>query len=239
MLIRNRYSLGILKMNEISGNVIDMEKEQLKTALQTLSKMYNVSPSELGQKAGIAPSTITGFINDVPGRGHYGLSAKTQSILAETYPEFKNMIEKPIVSNHQYNMPIIGMWHTDYRVLGLELGMAATFTCNWYDGVESVSAVVRSPDFFKRNLSKNNDIIRQSYPDNVSEIRYYLFQNSYADNLDEVNSKQVYATCENGNFMGYSVKVKDKYFLFNFYGQQIKIAGEVLKASIFEWTRQI
>ena len=92
MLIRNRYSLGILKMNEISGNVIDMEKEQLKTALQTLSKMYNVSPSELGQKAGIAPSTITGFINDVPGRGHYGLSAKTQSKLAETYPEFKNMI---------------------------------------------------------------------------------------------------------------------------------------------------
>ena len=130
-------------MNEISGNVIDMEKEQLKTALQTLSKMYNVSPSELGQKAGIAPSTITGFINDVPGRGHYGLSAKTQSKLAETYPEFKNMIEKPFVSNHQYNMPIIGMWHTDYRVLGLELGMAATFTCNWYDGVESVSAVVR------------------------------------------------------------------------------------------------
>ena len=73
----------------------------------------------------------------------------------------------------------------------------------------------------------------------MSEIRYYLFQNSYADNLDEVNSKQVYATCENGNFMGYSVKVKDKYFLFNFYGQRIDIAGEVLKASKIEWTRQI
>ena len=44
---------------------------------------------------------------------------------------------------------------------------------------------------------------------------------------------------ENGNFMGYSVKVKDKFYLFNFYGQQIKIAGEVLKASKIEWIRQI
>ena len=214
-------------MNEISDNIIDMEKEQLKQVIRDLAKLNNLSPSDLAIQAGVAPSTITGFLNNVPGRGHYGLSAKTQSKLAETYPEFKNMIEKPFVSSHQYNMPIIGMWHTDYRVLGLELGMAATFTCNWYNGIENFSAVVRSPHFFK------------SYPYNVSEIRYYLFQNSYTENLDDVNSKQVYATCENGNFMGYSVKVKDKFYLFNFYGQQIKIAGEVLKASKIEWTRQI
>ena len=64
----NRYSLGILKMNEINANVFDMEKEQLKAALKGLAKSRNVSLSDLAVEAGVAPSTITGFINDVPGR---------------------------------------------------------------------------------------------------------------------------------------------------------------------------
>ena len=66
-------------MNEINGNVYDMEKEQLKGALKALAKQLNLSASDLAKEAGISPSTITGFLNDVPGRGHYGLSAKTQN----------------------------------------------------------------------------------------------------------------------------------------------------------------
>ena len=61
----------------------------------------------------------------------------------------------------------------------------------------------------------------------------------HQEDLDEVASKQVYATTETGNFMGYAVKHKSKYFLHNFYGDRIDIAGEVLKASKIEWTRQV
>jgi DNA-binding MurR/RpiR family transcriptional regulator len=105
MRISNRYSLGILKMNEISDNIIDMEKEQLKQVIRDLAKLNNLSPSDLAIQAGVAPSTITGFLNDVPGRGHYGLSARTQSKLADKFPQFKEQIEKPYVS-----------WYVAYRL---------------------------------------------------------------------------------------------------------------------------
>ena len=57
-------------MNEISANIIDMEKEQMKAALKAIAKLHSISPSEVAKEAGISPSTITGFLNDVPGRGH-------------------------------------------------------------------------------------------------------------------------------------------------------------------------
>ena len=239
MLKCNQSIFGVLNMVENNVNVLDMEKEQLKQVIKNLAKKNNMTASDLATQAGVAPSTITGFLNDVPGRGHYGLSARTQSKLADKFPEFKEQIEKPFVSNEQYNMPIIGMWHTDYRVLGLELGMAATFTCNRYEGIENISAVVRSPNFFKKNLRINGKIDEYSYPNGVREIRYYLFENNYVTDLDVINSKQVYATTETGNFMGYAVKHKNKYFLHNFYGDRIDIAGEVIKASKIEWTRQV
>ena len=239
MLKCNQSIFGVLNMMENNVNVLDMEKEQLKQVIKNLAKKNNMTASDLATQAGVAPSTITGFLNDVPGRGHYGLSARTQSKLADKFPEFKEQIEKPFVSNEQYNMPIIGMWHTDYRVLGLQLGMPSTFTCNTYVGIDSYSAVVRSPDFFKKNLRLNGGVDDFSYPNGVKETRYYLFQNVYVENLDEVASKQVYATTETGNFMGYAVKHKSKYFLHNFYGDRIDIAGEVIKASKIEWTRQV
>ena len=79
----NRTIFGVLNMNEIHGNIIDMEKEQLKAALKAIAKQHSISLSEVAKEAGVSPSTITGFLNDVPGRGHYGLSAKPQSKLAE------------------------------------------------------------------------------------------------------------------------------------------------------------
>ena len=221
-------------MNEINANVIDMEKEQLKAALKGLAKSRNVSLSDLAVEAGVAPSTITGFINDVPGRGHYGLSARTQSKLADKFPEFKEQIDKPYVSNSSYNLPIIGMWNVDYRVLGLELGMPSTFTCTRYENIENYSSVIRSPKFFKKNIIKKG-IVNQ----NIDEVRYYLFQNIYSPDLQDTENKQIYATTESGNFIGYQVKEKGKYYLHTFFGDRIEEAGEVLKSSKIEWTRQV
>ena len=210
--------------------LIDMEKEQLKLALKNLAKHQGMSLSDLATQAGIAPSTITGFMNDVPGRGHYGLSARTQNKLAEEYSEFKDMIETPVVNTNLVNIPIIGMWESDYRVNGLELGMPSSFASNWSTDIESYSAVIRNENFFVKDQPLNSFVNR--------EIRYYLFKNTYIDDLNKANNKQVYCKTATGNFIGYQVKDGNKFYLYTFFGERIESAGEILKASKIEWTKQ-
>jgi transcriptional regulator with XRE-family HTH domain len=209
-----------------------MEKEQLKLALKNLAKQQGMSLSDLATHAGIAPSTITGFMNDVPGRGHYGLSARTQNKLAEEYSEFKDMIEKPIINTNLVNVPIIGMWESDYRVNGLELGMPSSFASNWSTNIESYSAVIRNENFFSMNPpTKTMSFVN-------GEIRYYLFKNTYTDDLRKTENKQVYCKTATGNFIGYQIKEGNKFYLYTFFGERIDVAGEILKASKIEWTRQ-
>ena len=212
--------------------VIDMEKEQLKSALKNLAKQQGVSLSDLATQAGIAPSTITGFMNDVPGRGHYGLSARTQNKLAEEYSEFKDMIEKPIANTNLVNVPIIGMWESDYRVNGLELGMPSSFASHWSANIESYSAVIRNENFFSMNPPTST----KSFVN--GEVRFYLFNNTYIDDLNKTNNKQVYCKTATGNFIGYQVKDGNKFYLYTFFGERIESAGEILKASKIEWTKQ-
>ena len=213
-------------MMENNVNVLDMEKEQLKQVIKNLAKKNNMTASDLATQAGVAPSTITGFLNDVPGRGHYGLSARTQGKISNAFPEFKEQIETPQMIASTFSVPIIGMWDADYRVNGLQLGMPSSFLTSWSNEMNNYSAVIRSPDFFsKLNLNTEN--------------RFYLFKNVYADSLNETENKQVYATTEHGNFIGYQTKGKDAYYLNDFFDKRIEIAGKVLKASKIEWTRQV
>ena len=212
--------------------LIDMEKEQLKLALKNLAKHQGMSLSDLATQAGIAPSTITGFMNDVPGRGHYGLSARTQNKLAEVYTEFKDMIEKPIENTNLVNVPIIGMWESDYRVNGLELGMPSSFACHWSAKIESYSAVIRNENFFSMHPPTST----KSFVN--GEVRFYLFTNTYIDDLNKTNNKQVYCKTSTGNFIGYQVKDGNKFYLYTFFGERIESAGEILKASKIEWTKQ-
>ena len=57
--------------------------------------------------------------------------------------------------------------------------------------------------------------------------------------MQDTENKQIYATTDTGNFIGYQVKDKSKYYLHTFYGDRIDHAGEVLKSSKIEWTRQV
>ena len=240
MLKRNQLTFGVLNIMDNNANVVDMEKEQLKSALKSLAKQQGISLSDLASQAGIAPSTLTGFMNDVPGRGHYGLSARTQTKLINEYPDFRESIETPSLPEDIVTIPIIGMWGLNYRVDGLELGMTSSFTTEWTTNVHLYSSVIRSPNFFKNNMfakpigSSSKKINSQS----IEEIRYYLFKNSYVENLSETANKQVYCKTTVGNFIGYQVAYKDVYLLCDFWGNHIEQAGEVKKASKVDWTRQ-
>ena len=219
-------------MDGTYDNVHDMEKEQLKSALKSLAKQQGISLSDLASQAGIAPSTLTGFINDVPGRGHYGLSARTQNKLAEEYSQFKDMIETPMENTNLVNIPIIGMWEADYRVNGLELGMPSSFVSNWSPYVDTYSSVIRNENFFSMNPPTST----KSFVN--GEVRYYIFRNTYVDDLNKINNKQVYCKTATGNFIGYQIKDGNKFYLYTFFGERVESAGEILKASKIEWTKQ-
>ena len=220
-------------MNEINANVFDMEKEQLKVALKGLAKSRNVSLSDLAVEAGVAPSTITGFINDVPGRGHYGLSARTQSKLTEKYPEFKELIDKPPLLEQSAQVPVIGVWGADYRVTGLELGMSNNFLSDYSLNIHLYSSVLRTDTFFVKNFS---DKMKRNL---IRELRYYLFKNTYNDDIETILGKQAYASCDGGTYIGFLGQKGSNIVLYNFFGEQIKSAGNVKQASVIEWTRQI
>ena len=236
MLIRNQSIFGVLKMIENNVNVIDMEKEQLKQVLKNIAKQNNMTASDLATQAGVAPSTITGFLNDVPGRGHYGLSARTQGKISEAFPEFKEQIDAPTVISGEYDLPIIGMWDSDYRVNGLELGMPSSFRTNLSANIQSYSSIIRSPQFFTF-IEKDNE--KCSGLDFIKETRYYIFKNTYAENMMPLLGKQVYARTNTGNFIGYLSIHKNIYHLHNFFGKRIENAEQVLKATKIEWTRQV
>ena len=220
-------------MNEINGNVFDMEKEQLKAALKALAKQLNLSASDLAKEAGISPSTITGFLNDVPGRGHYGLSAKTQNKLHEKYPEFKEFIDTPPALEQTVQVPVIGVWGADYRVTGLELGMSNNFISDYSVNIHLYSSVLRTELFFAKNFAEKMD------HNLIRENRYYLFKNTYEEDITNILGKQAYASCEGGTYIGFLGKKGSNINLLNFFGEQIKSAGNVKQASVIEWTRQI
>lgn len=226
-------------MNEINANVFDMEKEQLKAALKGLAKSRNVSLSDLAVEAGVAPSTITGFINDVPGRGHYGLSAKTQGKLTDKFPEFKELIDKPPVLEQSAQVPVIGVWGADYRVTGLELGMSNNFLTDYSKNIHLYSSVLRTESFFVKNFSDKMAKSLSMDRNKIRELRYYLFKNTYNDDIETILGKQAYASCDGGTYIGFLVKKGLNIVLYNFFGEQIKSAGNVKQASVIEWTRQI
>ena len=220
-------------MNEINANVIDMEKEQLKSALKAIAKQHSISLSEVAKEAGVSPSTITGFLNDVPGRGHYGLSAKTQNKLSEKFPEFREYIEKPPVLEQTVSVPVIGVWGADYRVTGLELGMSNSFLSDFSTNIHLYSSVLRTELFFAKNFAEKMD------HNLIREKRYYLFKNTYEEDISTIVGKQAYASCEGGTYIGFVGNYKGDYHLFNFFGDWIKSAGCIKQASAIEWTRQI
>jgi transcriptional regulator with XRE-family HTH domain len=220
-------------MNEISANIIDMEKEQLKAALKAIAKQHSISLSEVAKEAGVSPSTITGFLNDVPGRGQYGLSAKTQNKLSEKFPEFREFIEKPPALEQTVQVPVIGVWGADYRVTGLELGMSNNFISDWSVNIHLYSSVLRTETFFVKNFAEKMD------HNLIRENRYYLFKNTYEEDINLILGKQSYASCEGGTYIGFLGKKGSNFVLYNFFGEQIKSAGNVKQASAIEWTRQI
>jgi len=225
-------------MIENNVNIIDMEKEQLKQVLKNIAKQNNMTASDLAVQAGVAPSTITGFLNDVPGRGHYGLSARTQGKISDAFPEFREQIDTPPRLEQTVDVPVIGQWGKDYRVHPLDLGMSNTFISKDSPNLQNLVSVIRLPIFFKHNFESDKNNLE------IKDTRYYLFEKNYAENIAELCCKQVYASCENGVYIGFLDDLSPKrncsgdFGLADFFGNKLN-TGKVLNAQKIEWTRQV
>ena len=218
-------------MSVIDDNVIDMEKEHMKKVILDLSRKHGISPSQLAQEAGIAPSTITGFLNDREGRAKHGLSAQTQSKLEKTYPEFNEAFDVP-KQNDLVSIPVIGTWSSKYSVRSINPGMSTQVATTYYKGYENQSAVCEvsssntskkvNPNLRFRNFRKDN--------------KFYVFKNVFMKDLTEANGRLVYAkSSDDRRWMGVCSFYKGKFCLFGYDSKIIQGCDEIVGATLIDW----
>tara|TARA_R100000655_G_scaffold93940_1_gene135305 strand:+ start:47 stop:718 length:672 start_codon:yes stop_codon:yes gene_type:complete len=218
-------------MRQPNDNVFDMEKEHMKKVILSLSRRHGKSPSQLAQEAGIAPSTITGFLNDRDGRAKHGLSAQTQNKLEKTFPEFSEAFDRPAFENELVELSIIGQWSAQYSVYTLEPGLPSSVACENFSNVKNKRAIVETNNAFQQK-SKSHYRMNSYRLDN----KYYIFTNKFLDNLEITHGRLVYAKSEYGSFyMGIATKEKDKFILRKYNGDVIEDCGYIVGATLIEW----
>ena len=218
-------------MSVIDDNVIDMEKEHMKKVILDLSRKHGISPSQLAQEAGIAPSTITGFLNDREGRAKHGLSAQTQSKLEKTYPEFNEAFDVP-KQNDLVSIPVIGQWASNYAVRSVEIGTPTQIAITPYKGYENKSAVCEISS--SNTSSKVNPNLR--FSNFRKDNKFYIFKNSYLEDLSEANGRLVYAKSKDDRrWMGVCSFYKGKFCLFGYDSKIIKDCEEIASAILIDW----
>ena len=218
-------------MSVIDDNVIDMEKEHMKKVILDLSRKHGISPSQLAQEAGIAPSTITGFLNDREGRAKHGLSAQTQSKLEKTYPEFNEAFDIPKQTD-LVSLPVIGNWASDYTVRSIHPGMPSQIATTYYKGYENQSAVCEVSS--SNTSNKVNPSLR--YSNFRKDNKFYIFKNIFMKDLTEANGRLVYAkSSDDKRWMGVCSFYKGKFCLFGYDSKIIHDCDEIVGATLIDW----
>tara|TARA_R100001015_G_C4621262_1_gene178428 strand:- start:1282 stop:1953 length:672 start_codon:yes stop_codon:yes gene_type:complete len=218
-------------MSVRDDNVIDMEKEHMKKVILDLSRKHGISPSQLAQEAGIAPSTITGFLNDREGRAKHGLSAQTQNKLEKTYPEFNEAFDIP-KQNDLVSLPVIGNWASDYTVRSIHPGMPSQIATNNYKGYENRSAVCEVSS--NNTLNKINPNLR--FSNFRKDNKFYIFKNQFMKDLSHANGRLVYAkSSDDRRWMGICSFYKGKFCLFGYDSKIIHDCDEIVGATLIDW----
>ena len=70
-----------------------VERNQIKNALINCAKTHGMSLSEFASEAGVSPSTLTGFVNDISTRADHILSMRTISKLTKAFPNLATHLQ--------------------------------------------------------------------------------------------------------------------------------------------------
>ena len=170
-----------------------MNRKQIKTALYNCARTHSISLSELASEAGVSPSTITGFVNDVKGREDHVLSMRTINKLSVKYPDLSKFLQiaEPYDDQQLKEVRVIGLidFENDQRITPLEHDTPAAIMI---DG------------------SNKDYIAFKAHNVHASFInRYYLCPLEPVEDETQFHkylSKLVIVDCAEGRFLGYIFK---------------------------------
>jgi len=170
-----------------------MNRKQIKTALYNCARTHSISLSELASEAGVSPSTITGFVNDVKGREDHVLSMRTINKLSVKFPDLSKFLQiaEPYDDQQLKEVRVIGLidFENNQRITPLDHNTPA-----------AIMIAHTNQDYVA--FKANN--VHVSYLS-----RYYL---SSIDPIEDETqfhkylSKLVVIDCKEGRFMGYFFK---------------------------------
>ena len=83
----------VIVMNTKKVYEDSVERNQIKNALINCAKTHGMSLSEFASEAGVSPSTLTGFVNDISTRAEHILSMRTITKLTKTFPDLANHLQ--------------------------------------------------------------------------------------------------------------------------------------------------
>ena len=170
-----------------------MNRKQIKSALYNCARTHNISLSELASEAGVSPSTITGFVNDVKGREDHVLSMRTINKLSVKFPDLSKFLQiaEPYDDDQLKEVRVIGLidFQNNQRITPLEHNTPAAIMI----------------------ANTNIDYIAfKAHNVHISLLnRYYLCKIDPIEDDREFYkylSKLVVVDCKEGRFLGYFFK---------------------------------
>lgn len=165
-----------------------MEREQIKSALVNCASSHNISLSEMAAESGIAPATLTSFVNDVKSgnRDKHVLSMVTINKLTKRWPDLASQLKIANPSSSVKIVPYIGMIDrtNGHTVGGLEP-----------DRPSSLSVASVQPNYVAYGVKSGHPIIKSRVYFVKPEPIYDDF-NNYIDNL-------VVVECDEGRLVGH------------------------------------
>jgi len=170
-----------------------MNRKQIKTALYNCARTHSISLSELASEAGVSPSTITGFVNDVKGREDHVLSMRTINKLSVKFPDLSKFLQiaEPYDDQQLKEVRVIGLidFENDQRITPLDHNTPAAI-------------MIANTNIDYIAFKANN--VHVSYLN-----RYYLCKIDPIEDETQFHkymSKLVVIDCKEGRFLGYFFK---------------------------------
>ena len=173
-----------------------MNRKQIKTALYNCARTHSISLSELASEAGVSPSTITGFVNDVKGREDHVLSMRTINKLSVKFPDLSKFLQiaEPYDDQQLKEVRVIGLidFENDQRITPLDHNTPAAI-------------MIANTNIDYIAFKANN--VHVSYLN-----RYYLCKIDPIEDQTQFHkymSKLVVVDCKEGRYLGYFFKPVD------------------------------
>ena len=185
-----------------------MNRNQIKSALLNCARTHNITLTELAREAGVAPSTISGFVNDSKsgGRDQHFLSTKTINKLSLKFPDLSKFLKiaEPFDSDQLKEVRVIGLvdFEDNQKIAPLDMNTPA-----------AINIAATNEDYIAFRATN----VHVAY-----DGRYYLCR---LDPIEDENEFQKHLTklcivdCKEGRYMGFLFRPQNdsdgKFYLSN------------------------